>query len=867
MKIIHTFLILSASILFIILLSNGAYSSESNFQPSLASYNISPTEAAPGDYINCRFDFINDGQAPSIANERIFLHFTVPQNPSLILWQADHDPLVSTQFWMPNQTIEDGPLPVLVPQDIKDGTYCVRVGLWNPATNLRSLEAIPSVTLTINRNIKSLAQQSIPSIPVDTANRKNKSLLLQRFLAGSQVQLESDNLLFQIKLKEGLFCIQNKGSGAVWQSSPSANGLGFVSAKKNNKPFRIPLNDLKVLSESSKQCRLQKEINGSVIIEIEFQLNAKQQCLNVSWKTGADWQFYKIEWDSLLWTTDSLGIGAVIPRLMGEMFPANSVIEYTKTFGTYAGWGGLHIPMTGMMNKNGSALLSWQSPNISVQLKSVLVDQNIWPGSKNQSISLHSEEPQGEFSLSIIDGHRYVDLARAYRNIADKNGILAGLENKARRNREVKKLFGAAEFKPFVCFRDIRNQNGAQSERIYNNYTEEDCIQIARHLHDDLQLTKVLFVLAGWIHRGYDNQHPDILPAAPEIGGDQGVARISESVRSYGYLFGLHDNYQDMYTDAPSWDQSMIMMEQSGQRKKGGVWAGGQSWLIASNYGLQLAQRNLPEVKRLYAPNAYFIDTTYAAPLYESFDPQNPLTRIEDMRYKKELSRYAAQTFGVHGSETGFAFGVPESHYFEGILSGAPIVKDFPHPAAQDIPLFPLIFHDCIAMYTHQGDRAGINDARKILKHLVLGEMPLYDIAPHQYWKQDMTEPDLTKAENCFARFNQGWGEGKHPTDRFIKNTYEFLSPFAEGVAALPMTEHRYLNDDRSVERSKFGQHWQVIVNYGPEDYRYGETMLPPMGFVAVGPDYLAQHFYPKFGEEATSLIVQRGETTYIGFK
>ena len=32
-------------------------------------------------------------------------------------------------------------------------------------------------------------------------------------------------------------------------------------------------------------------------------------------------------------------------------------------------------------------------------------------------------------------------------------------------------------------------------------------------------MDNVLFTMGGWIHRGYDNQHPDILPAAPECGG------------------------------------------------------------------------------------------------------------------------------------------------------------------------------------------------------------------------------------------------------------------------------------------------------------------------------------------------------------
>ena len=99
-----------------------------------------------------------------------------------------------------------------------------------------------------------------------------------------------------------------------------------------------------------------------------------------------------------------------------------------------------------------------------------------------------------------------------------------------------------------------------------------------------------LFVIyAGWMMRGYDFLHPDVvsydvtledgmwrdafghpineeavtvnddgitgrvvLPAQPHAGGDQGLQEAANAIRELGFLFGLHDNYQDIYGDAPS---------------------------------------------------------------------------------------------------------------------------------------------------------------------------------------------------------------------------------------------------------------------------------------------------------------------------
>ena len=132
--------------------------------------------------------------------------------------------------------------------------------------------------------------------------------------------------------------------------------------------------------------------------------------------------------------------------------------------------------------------------------------------------------------------------------------------------------------------------------------------------------------LGGWIRMGFDNQYPDILPASPEAGGNEGLAALSTQVRDYGWLFGLHDNYQDMYDDAPSFDTKYLMYNKDGRPQTGGVWAGGTPYLMVSDKAMEFAYRNLPPVKDLFSPNSYFIDTTFNVPLAVSYAP-NALSR------------------------------------------------------------------------------------------------------------------------------------------------------------------------------------------------------------------------------------------------
>ena len=96
--------------------------------------------------------------------------------------------------------------------------------------------------------------------------------------------------------------------------------------------------------------------------------------------------------------------------------------------------------------------------------------------------------------------------------------------------------------------------------------------------------------------------------------------------KQLGWVFGLHDNYQDMYKEAPSWDESYLIKNTDGEPRVGGVWAGGQCWLICSRVAVDLASRpqNVPGVVKLCNPDLYFSDTVFAAGLYECSDPNHP---------------------------------------------------------------------------------------------------------------------------------------------------------------------------------------------------------------------------------------------------
>ena len=103
-------------------------------------------------------------------------------------------------------------------------------------------------------------------------------------------------------------------------------------------------------------------------------------------------------------------------------------------------------------------------------------------------------------------------------------------------NPRVAEFFGAADFKPFAYMRLAPNTPWHKEDQwgVQLNFTFEECAELAEHLQRDLGIDRAMLVLNGWINGGYDNRHPDILPAAPEIGGNTRLAACSRRVKALG---------------------------------------------------------------------------------------------------------------------------------------------------------------------------------------------------------------------------------------------------------------------------------------------------------------------------------------------
>ena len=167
-----------------------------------------------------------------------------------------------------------------------------------------------------------------------------------------------------------------------------------------------------------------------------------------------------------------------------------------------------------------------------------------------------------------------------------------------------------------------------------------------------------------WQHFGYDVKLPDHIPANPQFGSEVDLREFGRVATESGYVWSLHENYIDMYPDAPSYDESARVLRTDGTPSPGWFNAGTgvQSFGIKSTRSLGFAQQNSPEVHARYGTNAAYLDVHTCVPPWHQLDcdAAQPMAAMFQQKVLRdtELFQYERDTHG------GPLFGEGNQHFY-----------------------------------------------------------------------------------------------------------------------------------------------------------------------------------------------------------
>ncbi len=418
---------------------------------------------------------------------------------------------------------------------------------------------------------------------------------------------------------------------------------------------------------------------------------------------------------------------------------------------------------------------------------------SVWEPSKNT----WGEDRKVRLVFFEAGGH--VAACKIYRRIAQQSGDFRTLADKAKKRPDVHKLMGAVDWW------------GAEG--------------LDRGLEWDAARTPLPFVkeaVAEGMDRGLVERLPQRGMWAPEE--IAGVVQL-------GWLASAYDNYRDL-AETPSWRpfEGPIGYCKAPIDEHGAVGPNGEimpGWggfrLHCTAKQLECAQLIIPKVLETYPYNARFLDVTASEELVECYSPVHPTTRRSDMANRRELLGYVSEEVGVvTGGELGRYFSVPYVDYHMGTMMAeflmrwgtssladpkdrSEVAGDYLkyglNPAAR-VPLFELVYHDCVVNYWWWGDSneflhevAPELTDRKIVMNIIHG-------TPPQMWPYE---------------------HGLHwqiPKEREqMLAIYRNVCKLHEIIGMQEMVSHTFLTPDRTVQQSVFADGTTCTVNFGTETY------------------------------------------------
>lgn len=395
----------------------------------------------------------------------------------------------------------------------------------------------------------------------------------------------------------------------------------------------------------------------------------------------------------------------------------------------------------------------------------------------------------------FFDQGGHVALAKRYRAYAKQSGRFKTLEAKRRENPNVDLLIGAANV---WCW-------------------ERDSVGLVK----ELQAAGIARIL--WSNA----QSPENLRTLNGLGVLTSRYDIYQDVMDPANFPKLYGRHGDWVTAA--WPDDVVRQAQGDWLRGWGVLGRQEEWfycaVICDRQALKYAAERIPAELGTHPYRCRFIDTTTAAPWNECYDSRHPMTRTASREWKMKLLDFVSRDNKlVTGCETGHDAAVPFLHYFEGMMSLGPyripdagrdmarIWTNVPERVAKfqlgqryRLPLWELVYHDCVVAQWYWGD---------------------YNNKLPALWdKRDLF--NLLYATPPMFMFNRSLWQSNR--ERFTRS-YQTVNPFVRRVGYSEMTDHRFLTANRDVQQTAFANGAKVTVNFGETEFRFPDGSVLAAG-------------------------------------
>ena len=404
---------------------------------------------------------------------------------------------------------------------------------------------------------------------------------------------------------------------------------------------------------------------------------------------------------------------------------------------------------------------------------------------------------------SFVKDCDYNDLCKIYRNYVIEKGRFKSLAEKAVKTPSIDQLIGSAFLHKGIKTQVMTNSDFYDAENPdKNNHLTPFSVRTEeiKKFHE-LGVEKLYLHLDGWAEPGYDNQHPDYLPACEKAGGWKAMKELSDTMHECGYLFGIHDQYRDYYYAAKTFDENFATRLADGTIPSHARWAGGPQTYLCATQAPFYVKRNFTEIM----DNGIKLDCAYLDVFTcnegdECSHPWHKMTRRECYEYRNAFFEYLLSKGILPSSEEVNDWAIPSlvfCHYapYDFMLDrpGSP-KKGIP------VPLFNLVYHDCL-IEPWMMDK--VSEEEDYMLYAVLNGGAPYLVRDGAYQNTD----------GSFA------GGVEITIEDQIKRC-KVVSDLHEKVAKCEMVRHEMVDGNPEVQRTTFADGTVVTVDFQAQTYQ-----------------------------------------------
>jgi hypothetical protein len=639
-------------------------------------------------------------------------------------------------------------------------------------TAMKSRFVVPGNAATIEPRV---IGEGPASVRVDGYVVKRVGSVRDRVQANlpKEITLDGKGIRFTVNCADASIAVTDQRTGRAWTQAGGVSGWVLLNA--------VPSPDKRSVALTL--------LNPETVSEVRAVFTVSNEAPELGVEISAEGELAKpLDFPAPFATR--AGDRLIVPVNEGMGYPVNETHEGLYRMIAYGGHG-ICMGFFGVTeDKTGAGWMCLLETPDDAAMNAFRGNDGLWLAGPSW------DAQKGQFGYTrkaryvFFDHGSHVAMCKRYLAHAKRTGLYKPFTEKLKRNPNIDLLIGAA---------NIWRMGGGKS----------DPVELAREMQS-LGMDRLLWSAGG---------------SATDIKGLRALPKV---------LVGRYDIYQDIMDPANheklqyvhgDWVTEAFPHDINWSAPKG-VWRRG--WEIETKDGGAMIpcavicdSKALPYArKRISAElankpySARFLDTTVAAPWFECYHPDHPMTRSQSRQHKMDLLKLIGESGLVCGSETGHDASVPFCDYYEGMLSvGAYRVPDsgrdmlriwneVPENLAKyqvgesyRLPLWELVYHDCVVAQWYWGD---------------------YNNKLPQIWRKRDLFNALYGTPPMYLFDIKQWNEKKAQ----FAASYKIAQPVSRATGYSGMTDHRFLTPDRKVQQTVFANGVTVTVNFGDSSYK-----------------------------------------------